>query len=271
MCQRPRSFSVSQIETWLRNPYGLYARRILDLVPLKSIDYELGPAERGSFIHKALDEFIRSPPTGNANADLKILLKCGRLAFGAALKNPLIRTFWWPRFEKIADWFVSVHISRQSQVISSYSENAGRIKLEGPAGNVELRAVADRIDKYLDGAWSIIDYKTGAVPRKYEILTGFSPQLLLEALILRNGGFERLPSGSCISMDYWHLKGGEPAGEIHSYIKNLDLQIDKAEAGILRLIKAFDNVETPYLAYPDPLFAPHYDEYTHLARIKEWS
>ena len=44
-----------------------------------------------------------------------------------------------------------------------------------------------------------------------------------------------------------------------------DLNIAKA------LIEAFDNDDTPYLAYPDPNNKMAYDDYEHLSRVKEWS
>ena len=44
--------------------------------------------------------------------------------------------------------------------------------------------------------------------------------------------------------------------------------VEAAEAGLLGLIEAFENQETPYLAVPDPGLAPAFDDYAHLARIK---
>ena len=36
-------------------------------------------------------------------------------------------------------------------------------------------------------------------------------------------------------------------------------------------IAAFDDASTPYLAHPRPAKAPRFDDYGHLARVKEWS
>ena len=44
-----------------------------------------------------------------------------------------------------------------------------------------------------------------------------------------------------------------------------------ALAGLERLIAAFDDASTPYLAHPRPAKAPRFDDYGHLARVKEWS
>ncbi|HYX03670.1 MAG TPA: double-strand break repair protein AddB, partial [Reyranella sp.] len=54
---RPTRLSVSNIEQWRRDPYGLYAHHILRLRRLDPLEEELGAAERGEALHKALDEF----------------------------------------------------------------------------------------------------------------------------------------------------------------------------------------------------------------------
>ncbi len=53
-----------------------------------------------------------------------------------------------------------------------------------------LTARADRLDVAGDGGLAIIDYKTGTPPSPKEVRS-LSPQLPLEALIARAGGFER--------------------------------------------------------------------------------
>ena len=45
---RPRRLSVTQIETWMRDPYSIFARHILRLRPLDPIDAAPGAAERGT-------------------------------------------------------------------------------------------------------------------------------------------------------------------------------------------------------------------------------
>jgi ATP-dependent helicase/nuclease subunit B len=80
-----------------------------------------------------------------------------------------------------------------------------------------------------------------------------------------------LPAGLCTSLDYWRLTGGEPAGKMRSHVDGIENLVDAAETGLLRLIEAFDQPETPYRAIPDPGLPLRFDDYAHLARIKEWS
>ena len=52
-----------------------------------------------------------------------------------------------------------------------------------------LSARADRIERRHDGSFAILDYKTGQPPTGKQVRMGLSPQLTLEAAILREGGF----------------------------------------------------------------------------------
>lgn len=268
---RPVSFSVTQIETWQRNPYAIYARRVLDLNALDPLDGEPGAADRGNLIHDALDGFIRAGPPEDPDAALAVLLEHGRQVFETVIDRPAVWAFWWPRFERIARWFIAAEAERAPSLSASHTEVRGAIDLPGPNGLVTLTAIADRLDHRSDGSWTIIDYKTGRVPRRADVDEGLAPQLPLEALILRRGGFKDLPGGEAASLDYWRLTGGEPAGEMRAHDRDVDALVDASEAGLLGLIQAFGDVDTPYLAVPDPDLAPAFDDYAHLARIKEWS
>src|SRR5882757_8019562 len=66
---RPTRLSVSSVEQWRRDPYGLYARRILELKPLDPLEAELGAADRGTALHNALDEFLKDYPSGRLPPD----------------------------------------------------------------------------------------------------------------------------------------------------------------------------------------------------------
>src|SRR5690606_5608821 len=51
---RPRRLSVTEIETLRRDPYAIYARRVLGLRPLEPLIRDPGAAERGSLFHEIL-------------------------------------------------------------------------------------------------------------------------------------------------------------------------------------------------------------------------
>jgi ATP-dependent helicase/nuclease subunit B len=267
---RPRKLSVTEIETWMRDPYAIYARRILRLEPLEPLDADPGVAERGQFIHAALDAFIRTYPQALPARPVDALLALGRAAFGEALARPGIWAFWWPRFERIAGWFVALEAERRPLLRGSWTEAKGRLVLDG---DFTLTAKADRIDLIGEGGLALIDYKTGTVPKSGEVLLGFSPQLPLEAAIAAAGGFEGVPALAVTELGFWRLSGGDPAGEEIALGTGEASPADLANAarqGLERLIAVFDDPNTPYRARPRPEQAPRWSGYAHLARLLEW-
>ncbi|MGF1641516.1 MAG: PD-(D/E)XK nuclease family protein, partial [Rhodospirillales bacterium] len=268
---RPRRLSVTQIETWMRDPYAIYARHVLNLKALDPIDADPDAADYGARIHKALDRFVRETPGPLPPDALTRLLAAGRDSFGELLERPAIRAFWWPRFRRIADWFLALERDRHAGLRATASEVAGALTLDAPAGPFVLTAVADRIDTLADGSLAVIDYKTGAPPANREVAAGFAPQLPLEAAIAQAGGFAGAPAAPVSALEYWRLGGGDPAGERIVLAGDPGALTGEAIAGLRMLIARFDLPATPYESRPRPAVAPRFSDYEHLARVKEWS
>ena len=268
---RPRKFSVTEIETWVRDPYAIYAKRILGLKSLDEIDEDPGAADRGTMIHDSLDLFVREFPDDLPPGALERLLEIGREQFAPAMLRPSVHAFWWPRFERIAEWITSMDAPRRAALSRIWTERKGRVSVRGPSAPVELTCMADRIERHEDGSYVIVDYKTGTPPTDKQVRAGLSPQLPLEAMMLVMDGFAEIPAGAIGGLEYWRLSGGEPAGERKPLKGNLEELIEEAEDGLLKLIEAFDNPATPYRSRPAPEHAPRYSDYEHLARVKEWS
>lgn len=47
---RPRKLSVTQIDTWMKDPYSIYAKNVLKLEPLRPLEQELDAALRGTLV-----------------------------------------------------------------------------------------------------------------------------------------------------------------------------------------------------------------------------
>jgi ATP-dependent helicase/nuclease subunit B len=268
---RPREIRVTEVETLIRDPYAIYARRILRLEPLDPLDANPGAAERGSFIHEALDRFIaahRDLLPDDAEAQL---IAFAEKSFGAALERPGVRAFWWPRFLRIAGWFVEFERRRRASGVAVLAtECRGIIEIPTGAVPVLLKAKADRIDRAATGL-SILDYKTGLVPSTKQIKAGLAPQLPLEAAIAAQGGFADIPASSVAELAYIRLTGREPPGE-EALVDGDPAELAAAALeGLTRLLAAFARPATPYLSRPRPLFARKSGDYDHLARVKEWS
>jgi ATP-dependent helicase/nuclease subunit B len=274
LAARPSRLSVTAIEDWLRDPYTIYARYILRLMPIDAVDTAPGARDRGTVIHGAIGDYTEKFATKAPADPLKELLALGEKNFAPLYDYPEARAFWWPRFMRIARWFAQWDAQRRAGMTSLHAEIRGSIKF--PIGKREftLSAIADRIERRKDGFYAILDYKTGAARTEKQVRTGLAPQLTLEAAILRGGGFETIAAGSVSEITYVTLKGGEPAGkpnEINFKEGTPDLQADHALARLKELAAKFENETTPYLSLVHPMWKFHYGDYDHLARVKEWS
>jgi ATP-dependent helicase/nuclease subunit B len=263
---RPRRLSVTQVETWMRDPYAIYARAILRLDALDPIDADVAAADYGILIHRALQEFV----TVKGSSEQQ-LLEIGEKLFAASSVRPAVRAFWWPRFQRIAHWFVSTEQERRQALKSSHVELKGTLRIPANGGPFDLVAKADRIDIKTDGTVTIIDYKTGPPPSNKEVIAGFAPQLPLEAVMLLNKGFPGILATDIAELAFWHLHGREDGAKQMPIKADVQTLITQAYDGLVALIAEFDNVDTPYRARPRPEFAPKYSDYEHLARIKEWA
>ena len=269
---RPRRLSVTRVETWIRDPYSIFARSILGLEVLDPIDADPGAADRGTIIHAALEKFMEAHPERLPDDALERLMAVGAEVFQEKIAWPGVRAFWWPRFRRVAEWFVGYE--RQSRAAGTRTiatEARGSFAFPAPAGTFELIGRADRIDRLANSTIAVIDYKTGTPPSAPQVACGLVPQLSLEAAMLEAGKFEGVDSETVERLAYLRLSGGRPPGE--EKILKLDVAEVVAEAldGLQRRVAEFDLEQTPYRSRPRPMFASRFGNYDHLARVKEWS
>ncbi len=278
---RPLKLSVTAIEDWLRDPYTIYAKHILRLDPLDPVDMPLSAADRGSAIHGALGEFTQAFAASLPADTAGELRRIGEKHFKPLMQRPEARALWWPRFQRIAAWFANWELARRDNISRIEAEIKGEIPIPlDDERTFILSARADRIEQRRDGRFAILDYKTGQPPTGKQVRMGLSPQLTLEAAILREGGFKEIDVGSSVAeLVYVRLSGNNPPGEQRSLelkIKNETPQPPDEAAAYARqeletLIRQFDNDTEPYRSLNLPMWASRYGSYDDLARIKEWS
>lgn len=274
---RPTSFSVTEIERWMRDPYALYAKKILGLKKLDMVDMDVTVADRGTLIHDILEKFVSAYPDNTwPQYAYDKLITIGKDVFAAKAEHPEIHGLWWPRFEKTAAWFIPHEtVWRQgTQRIHTESKCSMDFTVNDTAFN--LHGKADRLEKRRDGTWTVIDYKTGSQPQVGDVVAGLANQLPLEAYILLNGGFADIGAVEEVSdLQYWMVGGSGEGGKCAAATGKSDMKdvIKNTGEGVMRLISTFHDASVPYIASPNPHNAIkiEYNDYAHLARIAEWS
>lgn len=279
--KRPKALYVTNVEQWMRDPYALYAKKILGLKKLKTLAEEEGPAERGTLIHSILEEFIKQHKKELPQNALSTLLTLGKEKLEEQILSEKQRAFWWPRLERALKWFLKHEIEWRAQ---GYKPEAVEIKgkntfqTSGASASFTLKARMDRLDLDENGYAALIDYKTGTPPQKNDIQHGLSPQIPLTALLIKEGATLDISTSTNVTyLGHWTITGANDPGKEHkigtTYDK-IDIQtlIDETKEGFLRLIEIFDSEATPYFSMPDPDAAPNkaYRDYDHLARFAEW-
>ena len=267
--QRPAKLSVTDIEQWLRDPYALYARKILRLEALDPLEKAPDYAERGTILHEALKNFVRAYPDRDmTGADADTLMGFIEAELQARPIDNDLLNFWRPRFVRIAQWLIDYEREWRQSGAPLACEVKGRLDIDG----VTLKARADRIDRLDEGGAAILDYKSAGSYSTKGIQTGLTPQLGLEALILLEGGFADIGAYNPGYIGYWCLTGGDTPGKVIPVTgTELETLCQHTRDGVRSLIQAFADPATPYLSLPRDGLAPRYNDYEQLARVAEWA
>jgi ATP-dependent helicase/nuclease subunit B len=262
---RPKELSVTDIEAWIRDPYAIYAKRILKLRTLDPLDAEIGPMERGSAVHKALELFVdRFPGELPPDATLQ-LINISDEVFAALGTPKAALALWRPRFANAAAWFVEEERKRRSAIAQSRVEIDGRIAV---SDTFSLYGRADRIDILKSGGAAILDYKTGKPPTASQISKFLAPQLLLEGAMIERGGFGDLGKRKTEALLYLQFSGGKDPGKLQEVDVAL---IEEALARLKQRVIDFTAQSMAYLPRVKPFQAGTPGDYDHLSRVREWS
>ncbi|MBE7211515.1 MAG: double-strand break repair protein AddB, partial [Gluconacetobacter diazotrophicus] len=273
---RPRRLSVTEIETWMRDPYAVHARHVLGLKPLAELEQPADAADYGTIVHEALASFFAAHP-GEWPADAAALLAD---AFDRALDarqlRPALAAWWRPRLGRIAGWVAEVEEARRRDggtpaVLKP--EVYGRATLDAPGGSFTLSGRADRIDRRADGKLALFDYKTGTLPNDAAVRDGWASQLVLEAAMAAAGAFGPELRAAAGEINYWRLSGGHEPGSARTPVADDELAelVARCWERLEALVAAYDDPQQPYLSHPRPGRAPPYPDYAQLARVAEWS
>ncbi len=278
VARRPRELPVTSIERWVRDPYAVYAERILGLKKLDRPGAEAEAMARGSAIHKAVERATVAWPDAlpddcATQIEAFLMEELGLAGFedhSMARETPLARNcaLW------LADW----ERERRARGATLLIEQSGRSTFPAPYAPFTVTAKADRIELDANGA-AIIDFKTGSTPSAKQVAKGFSPQLTLTAAILQDGGFAPgAPPTTATELIYVRLTGRKSPGQALDVSRPTKSQpldaaglAEQEMENLASWVARFDDEATPYAAWLAPQFMGTFGgNYDHLARVWEW-
>ena len=263
LAARPRQLSASEIKTLIRDPYAIYAKRILNLAAINPLDVTPDPRLRGIVVHQVFESFMKDWPNLEMEERRKKLLAILDDTLDQAVPWALTRIYWRHRIERICTDFLNEEAMRQNEIIHSAFEADGKITLSGL--NFTIVARADRIHLRKDQNISIFDYKTGTPPTPAEQRT-FDKQLYLMAAIAEEGGFEAFSPAPVAEAAFIGLGVSglyRPAPFVEESVK-------VAWAEFKTLIAAYQDVSQGYTPRRALFTAKDFSQYDQLSRFGEW-
>ena len=280
LAARPPHFSVTEIETLRRDPYAIYARKVLRLDPLEPLLRDPGAAERGSLFHEILHRFTASGHNAAAQDALDRLLAIGRQCFDEEALPADVDAVWWPRFRMMAPHLIGWENSHRTGATRRLAE-AIASRVEVGATGVTLSGRADRIDVKRESLADILDYKTGWTPSKVQAHALVAPQLALEGALLMRGAFHDLGPLEPADLAYVRLRAtGDVVEESILSARVNGVQSDKsgrqlsgeAWQRLERLLFFYRDEANGYMSRALPFREGDTSgAYDHLARVQEWS
>lgn len=260
---RPKDLSVTQIKTLIRDPYAIYARKILKLNSLDPLAPSASASLRGMIVHDILEAFVKEnhDPSDPDSRDTLMLIADRVLAKDCPW--PAVRVIWRSRIEGFADHFLEGEIKRRAIGTPVDTEMMGETKLD--TVDFSLKAKADRIDLTPENCAIIYDYKTGAVPSGKE-QKAFDKQLLLEAAMVERGAFKSIGPVRTESAVYIGL--GSTLKDVEAPLK--DAPTDETWPRFEAFIRKWMDPSEGYTSRRANQTLRFDGDYDHLARYGEW-
>ncbi|MEL6264705.1 MAG: PD-(D/E)XK nuclease family protein, partial [Pseudomonadota bacterium] len=264
---RPRRLSVTRLETLIRDPYALYAERVLGLAPLEPLDAPPDARDRGEVLHETMRRFTEA--TAHAlpqPAEAEALLMESLDAVLAGRRDPpdLVR-LWRGRLARAAKDLLTLEARLRAHGRPMAQERRGAMTLPVPGREIVLTARADRLDLTPEGAVLAYDYKSGQPPGRGQV-GRFAQQIHVAALIARAGGFEGLAAAPAAGGAYLGIASGRETAVEAGFAEALD----EHAARLAALFARYEDPDTPYVSRLMVEKEAEALDYDHLARRGEW-
>ena len=260
--ERLTKLSVTEVERLIRDPYAIYARRILGLRRLDPLRAGPDARLRGTAIHRILEVFLKETSDALPPDAEDIFGKIARDVLADEAPWPAIRRLWEAKLSGVMPWYLEKEATFRALADPWMVESSH--EWEVPGLSLTLRGKADRIDRLSDGSVAIYDYKTGAVPSDKEA-RHFNKQLWLEALMAQGGAF----AGQTLEVSRLAYVGLGAKPDLRDEDVNPTILAEIA-SGLRTVITHYRLIEVGFASRRAPKDTRYDGDYDHLARYGEW-
>ncbi len=269
--EKGRSLSITEVKTFIRDPYSIYGKHVLGLKRLKDLGHENGASEFGSAIHLGIENFLNENQAPFTEADDDGLIQAFEAAFDLYGYSVEVIAKEKARFKSIAE---GLRLEMNKRTADGYRQEGLEVWGEAtiPDRDFTVRGKMDYVERGIDG-YGFVDFKTGNPASDAEVAAGFDPQLPLAAFILREGGLKGHKPAETSRLGYMRVKGSNgdfkynPLGKK----KPIDILLDESVETLTKLIDRFDNPLTPYESQVRSKYTNSWSDFDDLARRGEWA
>jgi double-strand break repair protein AddB len=261
---RPRQLSVTEIEKLLRDPYAVYARRVLGLRRLDGLARSPDPGLRGTVLHKIVERMLREDVDPGAPDAAARMIAITDAVLEAVVPWPATRRLWRGRVMSMIPRLLEGEKRRRAEGTPYEPERKGTLGFDDIG--FTLTGTADRIDRLTDGTLAIYDYKSTSIPTDKQVRF-FNRQLGLEAVMAEAGAFADVPAGPVTQLGYIALG---PSGRDRIFDAAGEYAPKLIEAEFRRLIAAFSDHDRGYSARRSVANVTFEGDFDQLARFGEW-
>jgi ATP-dependent helicase/nuclease subunit B len=281
--RNPKRVAVTQVETWVRDPYKFYARQLLKLYALDPLDAPIGSGLRGEAYH-AVAEVI---PTWS-DLSVPAALERARSALVAELlkrgSSRIDAQAEAARGERSLRFVLDMEVRSRAAGAVTLVEQLVEASVETALGPISLTARVDRMEMFGDGSVNIIDFKTGTPATQKEALSFYSSQLTLTALILETSAISvktptktvSLKKALPLSLQYVKLGSKPKLTTLEGGQEKVTMEAlgERTRRKFATLCTKFADPDRAYLFQPSVKHRhkskTYVDPYVHLARADEW-
>lgn len=262
----PKILYATDIELLIKSPYNFYAKKILLLRKMREISQQTELADFGNIFHKIMEEYTKKYVVTHSEKIIQFKEIAAEIIQNSQFPI-MLKDIWQTKIDHMASEIIEFDEKLRKENIYNYSEIKGSIKLLISGQEIVIAAIADRISINKEGQVTIIDYKTGQPPSKQDVLNGIAPQMMIEAIILKERGFNiNLPKSlvnilSVNKLIYVKIASKKPY--INMTIIDINAQdIEDHKQGLINLLQYYVQNGKYYI---EPCDAK-YDDYGALAR-----
>ncbi|WP_175837637.1 PD-(D/E)XK nuclease family protein [Wolbachia endosymbiont of Litomosoides sigmodontis] len=256
--EKMQVMSCSAVEKLIRNPYSFYVEHILKLKQLKDLNFKPSILEFGTMIHNILEKYSR-----NRKSPMSIAQE----VYSTSQFN--FSNMWWVKLQRIIQSFVKFDKARSNLVESekSFSYLVARVPAHNAKAICKLQEISlttrcDRVEYLPNGKVAIIDYKLGFPPSNEEVMSGFFPQLILQALAVEYTTGKEVSELAYWKLDYDKIKV--------IFLKGYRQKMQEFQNDLPDFLSHYLKNTVPFIASPYFDKFLRFNNYKQLERVGEW-